>query len=73
MVLTINTSKVAFDVTNEQHAAMYRKFVMSGNWQHTPDGTCPFQPEGSYVSIPAMLADKYVKYVVSQIEKGELK
>ena len=57
VLATVIKPKVFFDVTNEKHVSLYRKFL--GTYKWGIDG-CPFILEYPYLSIPDMITDKLI-------------
>ena len=54
-----------FDPKNSSDIAEYRYFLKKGTWR----GTCPFELQWPYVSVPHMIAEQVAEYYVTKIAK----
>jgi hypothetical protein len=48
-----------FDVSNRKDVEIYRHFLETNSWKIT--GSCPFELEYPYLSVPDMIKDKLIR------------
>ena len=48
-----------FDMNNEKDVEIYKHFLVNNDWKHV--GSCPFELEYPYNSVPDMIKDKLVR------------
>ena len=66
---TLGTApKRMFDPRNKQDLLEYKHFITKGNWKN---GTCPFQLQWPYLSIPTMLHEVVARHYVTKELKNK--
>jgi len=53
------SSKRKFDMTKKEDVEIYKHFLVNNNWKIT--GSCPFELEYPWNSVPDMIKDKLVR------------
>ena len=48
-----------FDMNNKDDVEIYKYFLVNNNWKNV--GSCPFELEYPYISVPDMIKDKLVR------------
>lgn len=51
--------KRKFDLNNKRDVEIYKSFLQTNSWKIT--GSCPFELEYPYNSVPDMIKDKLVR------------
>ena len=54
-----SSKKRKFDINSKQDIEIYKHFFVNKDWKIT--GSCPFQLEYPYLSVPDMIKDKLIK------------
>ena len=54
-----SSKKRKFDINSKKDVEIYRHFLVNTDWKIT--GSCPFQLEFPYLTIPDMIKDKLIK------------
>lgn len=52
-------NKRQFDINSKADIEVYKHFVVHHNWKNT--GSCPFQLEYPYLTVPDMIKDKLIR------------
>jgi hypothetical protein len=53
------SNKRPFDLNSKKDVDIYKHFLKNNNWKIT--GSCPFEIEYPYLSVPDMIKDKLVR------------
>ena len=53
------SSKRKFDMNKKEDVEIYKHFLVNNNWKIT--GSCPFELEYPWNSVPDMIKDKLVR------------
>ena len=53
-----SSNKRKFDINSNQDIEIYKYFLTNNDWRIT--GTCPFQLEFPYLTVPDMIKDKLI-------------
>jgi hypothetical protein len=53
------SKKRKFDINNKADVEIYKHFLVHNDWKIV--GSCPFELEYPYISIPDMIKDKLVR------------
>jgi len=53
------SSKRKFDMNKKEDVEIYKHFLINNNWKIT--GSCPFELEYPWNSVPDMIKDKLVR------------
>lgn len=53
------SNKRKFDVTSKKDVEIYKHFLVYNNWKSS--GSCPFELEYPYLSVPDMIKDKLIR------------
>lgn len=61
-----SSNKRKFDINSKEDIELFKYFLVNRDWRIT--GTCPFELEFPYLSIPDMIKDKLI-YKYLKIEK----
>jgi len=60
------SNKRKFDINSKTDIELFKYFLVNHDWRIT--GTCPFELEFPYLSIPDMIKDKLI-YKYLKVEK----
>lgn len=61
-----SSNKRKFDIDSKEDIELFKYFLVNHDWRIT--GTCPFELEFPYLSIPDMIKDKLI-YKYLKVEK----
>jgi len=61
-----SSNKRKFDINSKEDIELFKYFLVNHDWRIT--GTCPFELEFPYLSIPDMIKDKLI-YKYLKVEK----
>jgi len=61
-----SSNKRKFDINSKEDIELFKYFLVNRDWRIT--GTCPFELEFPYLSIPDMIKDKLI-YKYLKVEK----
>ena len=53
------SEKRKFDINSKKDIEIYRYFLINSDWKIT--GTCPFDLEFPYLTVPDMIKDKLIR------------
>ena len=53
------SEKRKFDINSKKDIDIYRYFLINSDWKIT--GTCPFDLEFPYLTVPDMIKDKLIR------------
>jgi len=54
-----SSNKRKFDMNKKQDVEIYKYFLKTNSWKIT--GSCPFEVEYPYLSVPDMIKDKLIR------------
>ena len=54
-----SSKKRLFDINNKKDVEIYKSFLETNSWKVS--GSCPFQLEYPYLSVPDMIKDKLIR------------
>lgn len=54
-----SSKKRLFDMNNKKDVEIYKSFLETNSWKVT--GSCPFQLEYPYLTVPDMIKDKLIR------------